>query len=111
MNRKVLASLALGATLLVPAGSAFAADAPATAAPVTSKVRSCTGAAEHRQAMDLRVQAVNLDLKAAQARRAEAVAKGNTVRVARIDANIARLNARLVKIAANRAALDKRCPA
>jgi hypothetical protein len=111
MNRKLLSTLALGAALLVPAGSAFAADSASPTAPSSTKVHSCTGAADHRQAMDLRVQAVNLDIKAAQARRAEAVTQGNTVRVAKIDAHIARLNARLATLAANRAKLDKRCPA
>jgi hypothetical protein len=111
MNRKFFSTVALSAALLVPAGSAFAADSAPTSGPATTKVHSCTGAAQHRQAMDLRVQAVNLDIQAAQARRAEAVAKGDTTKVAKIDARIAKLNARLAKIAENKAKLDKRCPA
>ncbi len=110
MNRKFLSTLAISAALLIPAGSAFAADSTTAATPKT-KVQSCTGSVQHRQAIDLRVQAVNLDIQAAQARRAEAAAKGDAVKVAKIDARIAKLNARLAKLAENKAKLDKRCPA
>ena len=111
MNRKFLSALALSAALLIPAGTAFAADSTATSPAPTTKVHSCTGSAQHRQAIDLRVQAVNLDIQAAQARRADAAAKGDAVKVAKIDARIAKLNARLAKLAENKAKLDKRCPA
>jgi len=103
----VTAAALLSATSLVAFASM--ASAQETASP-KAKVHSCVGAAEHKQAQGLRLQALDLDMKAAQARLAEATAKNKPAAVARISARIAKINARIAQVKANQVKLTAKCP-
>jgi hypothetical protein len=106
MMRKLLATLALSAATIVGG----AATAQAQTAPTTVNPVKCVGAAEHKQAQALRLQAAQADLAGLQLRRAAAAAAGRTAQVARIDGRIARVTARIAKIQANQVAFAVRCP-
>lgn len=104
--RTVTAAALLSATSLVALASMASAQETTTAKP---KVHSCTGAAEHKQAQNLRLQALDLDMKGAQARLAEATAKNKPGAVARINARIAKINARIAQVKANQVKLTAKC--
>lgn len=101
--RTITAASLLSVTALVGVGTG------ASAAEGT-KVPSCIGASEHKQAQSLRLQALALDLTALQARLADATAKNKPEVVTRINARVAKLNARLAQVHANQAKLTAKCP-
>ncbi len=107
--RKLLATIALTAIASIGGMSAAGAQT-AQPVPSTTNPLKCVGAAEHKQAQSLRLQAAQADLAALQKRRAAAVAAGNTTAVARIDGRIAKVNAHIAKIQANQAKFAARCP-
>lgn len=106
MIRKTLIALSLTAAVLT--GGAGAASAQST--PTTTNPLKCVGAADHKKAQALRLEAAKSDLAALQARRTAAVNAGKTEAVARIDARIARVNARIAQIQSNQAKFAARCP-
>jgi uncharacterized protein HemX len=107
MLRKALVALSLtAAATLGVSGAAFAQSAP----PTTTNPLKCVGAAEHKQAQALRLQAAQAELAGLQARRAAAVAANKTQAVARIDGHIAKVTAHIAKIQANQATFAARCP-
>ncbi len=111
MIRKTLIALSLSvAAMGFGASSASAQSTPAQSTPTTTNPLKCVGAAEHKQAQALRLQAAESDLAGLQARRAAAVQAGKNEAVARIDARIARVNARIATIKANQAKFAARCP-
>ena len=104
--RKATAVTLLSITSVV----GFASMASAQETTTKQKTPSCTGAADHKQAQALRLQALDFDLKAAHARLAEATAKNKPEAVARITARIAKINARIAEVKANQAKLAAKCP-
>lgn len=108
MLRKSLATAAIASTLLVGGASMATAEASATTAP--KHQLKCVGAAEHKQAQALRLQAAQADLAALRSRRAAAVAAGLTARVVKIDAHTAKVLAHIAKIKAGQDKLSARCP-
>ena len=114
MFRKFAASaLIAGGSLVGFAGIAHAqTTTPATVA-ATAKAPNplkCVGAADHKTAQGLRLQALSADLAALNARLAAAQAANKPVAVARIQANIAKVNARVAQVQANQIKLATRCP-
>jgi hypothetical protein len=104
MIRKSLAVLALTATTAGLLGSNTAsASTVGKPNPLT-----CVGAAEHKQAQSLRLQAAQADLAALQLRKTASV--GRAAATARIDGRIAKVTARIAKIQANQVKFAARCP-
>jgi hypothetical protein len=106
MLRKSLFALAITTTAIF--GGANAASAQ-SATPTTNPLK-CVGAAEHKQAQSLRLQAAQSELAGLQARKTAATAAGNTKAITRIDGRIARVSAHIAKIQANQAKFATRCP-
>ena len=109
MFRKfAVSALIAGSSIVGFAGIAHAeSTTPTTKAPNPLK---CVGAADHKTAQGLRLQALSADLAALNARLAVAQTANNPVAVARIQANIAKANARVAQVQANQIKLATRCP-
>ena len=114
MFRKFAASaLIVGGSIAGFAGIAHAettATATTPASTATTNPLKCVGAADHKTAQGLRLQALSADLAALNARLAAAQAANKPVAVARIQANIAKVNARVAQVQANQIKLATRCP-
>ena len=118
----MLRTITAGATLAVAslvgfAGFTSAAGAETTTvagqATVSAKVPNplkCVGAADHKTAQGLRLQALNADLSALNARLAVAQSTNNAKAVERIQAHIAKVNERIAKVQANQAKVAAKCP-
>ena len=108
MFRKfAVSALIAGSSIVGFAGVAHAEATPTTKAPNPLK---CVGAADHKAAQGFRLQAISADLAALNARLAVAQTANNPVAVARIQANIAKANARVAQVQANQIKLATRCP-
>ena len=108
MFRKfAVSALIAGSSIVGFAGIAHAESTSTTKAPNPLK---CVGAADHKTAQGLRLQALSADLAALNARLAVAQTANNPVAVARIQANIAKVNARVAQVQANQIKLATRCP-
>lgn len=108
MFRKfAVSALIAGSSIVGFAGIAHAESTSTTKAPNPLK---CVGAADHKTAQGLRLQALSADLAALNARLAVAQTANNPVAVARIQANIAKANARVAQVQANQIKLATRCP-
>ena len=108
--RTVAAVATLSLMSVVGVASMASAQSTTSNPAAKTKVASCTGAADHKQAQTLRLQALGLDLKAAQARLAEATTKNKPQAVARINARIAKIIARIAQVQANQLKLNTKCP-
>jgi hypothetical protein len=109
--RKILFALTLASAATVGGSTVASAQTTILVATVTPTASlKCVGAAEHKEAQALRLQAAQADLRSAQARKAAAVAANNTAAIARIDARTARITARVAKIQTNQATFAARCP-
>jgi hypothetical protein len=106
--RKILFALILASAATI--GGSSVASAQTSVAPVAKMSLKCVGAAEHKEAQVLRLQAAQAELRSVQARKAAAVTANNTAAIARIDARTARITARVAKIQANQATFAARCP-
>jgi hypothetical protein len=106
--RKLLLSLTLVSAAIIGGSSVASAQTTTPVAPKASL--KCVGAAEHKQAQTLRLQAAQAELRSAQARKAAAVAANNTAAITRVDARMARITARVAKIQTNQATFAARCP-
>ena len=114
MFRKFAASaLIAGSSIVGFAGIAQAQTTSPTVATATTKAPNplkCVGAADHKTAQGLRLQALSADLAALNARLAAAQTANKPVAVARIQAHIAKVNARVAQVQANQIKLSTRCP-
>ncbi len=108
-TRNTLAALAVSGVVALGLGTAANAQ---TSTPPTTKANplKCVGAAEHKQAQAFHLQGAQANLAALNARLAAAQQAGNTKAVERIQANIAKVNERIVKIQARQAQFAQRCP-
>ena len=89
------------------AGIAHADTTPTTKAPNPLK---CVGAADHKAAQGFRLQALNSELSALNARLAVAQSSNNAAAVARIQGHITKVNERIAQVQANQTKLATRCP-
>lgn len=70
----------------------------------------CVGAADHKTAQGFRIQALNADLSALNARLAVAQSTSNAKAVERIQGRIAKVNERIATVQANQAKVAAKCP-
>ena len=98
--------------IILVAGLGLGAVAiPASAQAATTNPVKCAGAAEHKAAQSARLQAIQSEIAALNARRGAVVASGKKPeRLTRIDAHIAQLQARVALVQANQAKFAARCP-
>lgn len=109
MLRKLTAGLTLTVASLT--GVASVANAQATTvAPKKENALKCVGAAQHKAAQASRLQALQSELAALNARLAAAQGANNAKAVARIQGNITKVNARIAQVQANQAKFAARCP-
>ncbi len=106
MKKLLLALTLFSATTIGGSGAASAQSA----VPVVKSSLKCVGAAEHKEAQALRLQAAQADLRSVQTRKAAAVAANNPTAITRIDGRIALVTARIAQIQANQAYFAARCP-
>lgn len=112
MFRKITASATLAlATVAGFSGVAHAADstAPKTKAPKENTLK-CVGAADHKAAQASRLQALQSELSALNARLAVAQSNNNSKAVERIQGNLTKVNARIAEVQANQAKFATKCP-
>ena len=107
LRKFAVSALIAGSSIVGFGGIAHAESTSTTKAPNPLK---CVGAADHKTAQGLRLQALSADLAALNARLAVAQTANNPVAVARIQANIAKANARVAQVQANQIKLATRCP-
>ena len=107
LRKFAVSALIAGSSIVGFAGIATAESTPTTKAPHPLK---CVGAADHKAAQALRLQALSAELSALNARLAAAQAANKPEAVARIQAHIAKVNARIAQVQANQIKLAARCP-
>jgi predicted transcriptional regulator len=107
MLRKSLVTILFAGALF---GSTAAVASAQTAPIPLGNTVQCAGAAEHKQAQALRLQAAQADIAFLNARKAAAQAANRPKAVTRIDKRIAEVTQRIAKIQANQAKFLTRCP-
>ena len=112
MFRKITAGVTLTlATVAGFSGVAHAVDSTvsSTKAPKENPLK-CVGAADHKAAQASRLQALQSELAALNARLAVAQSSNNSKAVERIQGNITKVNARIAEVQANQAKFATKCP-
>ncbi len=107
MLRKSLFTVLFASGLF--ASTAVVASAQ-TAGTSSAKDLRCAGAAEHKQAQALRLQAAQADLAFLNVRKTAAQTANRPTVLARIDKRIAEVTQRITKVQANQAKFLARCP-
>ena len=112
MIRKIAAATVIAAASLT--GFAGIAHAEGTNTPSTTKAPNplkCVGAADHKAAQAFRLQALNSELSALNARLAVAQGANNAKAVARIQEHITKVTGRIAEVQSNQAKVAAKCPA